>query len=148
MTEATALQPIVSALMMYIGATMHIPEVQIAPPEIRFISQSQIEAKACANEPCSVQGWFANENQTIYLSDMLDVHRNMHERSILLHEMVHYVQSKQNTPVLENECLTWKAREIQAYNIQYNWLYDNRVRVKTPTYNIALVGFQSLQCPD
>ena len=145
--EAVSLQAIVSALMMYINAAMYITEPQPSTPEIKFITQSQIEAKACDNKPCAVQGWFANNDQTIYLHDRLDVQNDMQARGILLHELVHYVQHKRDLPLLENTCLTWKAREVQAYNIQYSWLYDNRVPVKTPTFNIALVGFESLRCP-
>ena len=146
--EAASIHAIVGALITYINAAMYLSDTQIATPQIEFISQSQMEAKACDNKPCSVQGWFANDDKTVYLNDTLDIHRNMYERSILLHELVHYVQHTHDKPTLENTCLTWKAREVQAYGIQYNWLYDNRVKVNTPTYNIALVGFESLQCPE
>ena len=146
--EAVSLQAITSALILYINAAMQVADLQTDIPQIHFVPQSQIEAKACDNKSCgSVLGWFSNEDQAIYLKDTLDIQNDMQARGILLHELVHYVQHENNTPTLENECLTWKAREIQAYNIQYNWLYDNRVRVATPTYNIALVAFESLQCP-
>ncbi len=146
--ELTSLQAIVSALMVYINTAMYITDSQIAAPEVRFVPQTQIEAKACDGESCgNVLGWFSNEDETVYLKNTLDVQNNMQARGILLHELVHYVQYKHNIPSLENDCLTWKAREVQAYNIQYNWLYDNRVPIRTPTFNIALVGFESIKCP-
>ena len=134
--------------MVYINAAMYITDAQIPAPEVQFVTQTQMEAKACGGQSCgNVLGWFSNEDGAVYLKNTLDVQNNMEARGILLHELIHYVQHHQNSPALENACLTWKAREVQAYRIQHNWLYDNRVPVRTPTYNIAMVGFQSIKCP-
>ena len=146
--EVTSLQAIISALMVYINTAMYITDSPIGAPEVRFLPQTQIAEKACGADKCgNVLGWFSNEDQTVYLKNTLDVKNNMEARGILLHELVHYVQYKRNIPALANDCLTWKAREVQAYNIQYNWLYENRVPIRTPAFNNALVGFESIRCP-
>ena len=147
--ELASLQAITGALMIYINAAMSITDSQIAAPEVRFVPKSEIEAKACEENSCrNVLGWFSNDDQVVYLKNTLDVQNSMHARGILLHELVHYVQYMHDSPKLANDCLTWKAREIQAYEIQYHWLYDNRVRIRTPSYGIALANFERLRCPE
>jgi len=143
--EAT-IQAIVSGLLLYINAVMAVPDSNLAQPQVKFLSQSQMEAKACESRSCKVEGWFAHADQTIYLHDQLDVRRDLHARSILLHELVHYVQHKQNGIKKANECLSWKARETQAYRIQYKWLYENHVPPKTPI-NLAFYSLSTIRCP-
>ena len=146
--EVTSLPAIISSLMLYISAAMQIPDGQIPTPEVKFLTEKQMEVKFCGGKSCgSLLGMVPKEDGAVYLKDTLDVQRDMEARGILLHELVHYVQYKRNSPTLPNDCLTWKAREVEAYRIQHNWLYDNRVPISIPTYNIALVNFQSLRCP-
>ena len=146
--EVTSLSAIISSLMLYITAAMSIPEGEVPTPEITFLTEQQMAAKFCGGKPCgNLLGMVPKEDGAVYLKDTLDVQRNMEARGILLHELVHYVQYQRNSPTLANECMTWKAREVQAYRIQGNWLYENNVAISMPTYNIALVNFQSLRCP-
>ena len=146
--EVTSLSAIISSLMLYITAAMNIPEGEVPTPEVNFLTEQQMEAKFCGGKSCgNLLGMVPKEDGAVYLKDTLDVQRNMEERGILLHELVHYVQYQRNSPALANECLTWKAREVQAYRIQGNWYYENNVAINMPTYNIALVNFQSLRCP-
>ncbi len=120
----------------------------IPNPPIRFLPQEEIAAQACDNGCSNVHGWFSYKDHIVYLALDGDIYGNMYDRSILLHELVHYIQDRQGTPRMQNECKTWKAREAQAYEIQYRWLRRNGVPVRTPAYNVLLAGFESMNCDD
>ncbi len=144
--ETAAITGIISALLLYTQQAMHLIEVPFPPPEVRFTTQENIAAKACDIPQCDVEAWFSYQDKVIYLRDDRDIRSDMHARSILLHEIVHYVQEQIRLPQLGNACSTWKAREIEAHKIQFQWLYENHVRVKTPMFNLPLVNFDSIRC--
>jgi hypothetical protein len=65
-----------------------LPEVQ---PETTFVSHSYLVEQACGGRECKVMGWFPPGN-TIYLDNRLNPKASLYASSILLHEMVHYLQ--------------------------------------------------------
>ena len=135
---------IVTALVLYAQQATHTTEIAFAPPEIQFAAQYDIAVKACGTLKCNVHALFSYEKNRIYLRDDLDIVNNLYDRSILLHEIVHYLQHNINEPQMKNACHTWKAREIAAYHVQYQWLYENQVRVKTSAFNARLVNFDNM----
>lgn len=58
-------------------------------PEIAFVPHVELQRSAC-DRPCEVYGWYPL-GRTIYLDDRLDPIRDAKARSILLHELVHYL---------------------------------------------------------
>ena len=66
----------------------------------------------------------------IYLDSKLRPETNLFDRSVLLHEMVHYLQSLEGQghsglPAPEGDvakCLLWYKREREAYTIQEAYL--------------------------
>ena len=149
-------QELVGSLVQFIDTTYQIydpksKDLSIATlplPEVHFISRKDLSDKACPTDYCDAIGWFPNKEDIVYLAADQDVMHDLNARSILLHELVHYVQHKIGSPVGENECLTWKAREMQAYGIQYHWLRVNRVRVGTPAYNLRLASYSRMTCDE
>ena len=131
-------------LVLYAQQATHTTEISFTPPEIQFAAQYDIAVKACGNLRCKVDAWFSYEENLIYLRDDLDIVNSLHDRSILLHEIVHYLQHNINEPQMKNECHTWKAREIAAYHVQYQWLYEHQARVRTPTFNMPMVNLDSI----
>ena len=149
-------QNMVAGLLDFIGQTYEIYDpssrqagiAMLPVPEVHFISRSALVKKACPEGDCDPIGWFPNKGNIVYIAADQDVQRDLYARGILVHELVHYVQHTVGSPIANNKCLTWKAREMQAYGIQYHWLRVNRVRVRTPAYNLRLAGYSRLRCDE
>ena len=147
MHSGALLQETITALVLYIQATLGVTGA-IPNPEVKFMPQEEIAMRACGEHCSNVRGWFSYRDNVVYMTLDSDVLGNMYDRGVLLHELVHHVQHHRDSPRLHNDCATWKAREWQAYGIQYDWLHQNRVAVKTQTFNTLLVGFSRLDCTD
>ena len=148
MQSQALLHEIAAALILYIQAELGVVGV-IPAPEITFLPQEQLEELACPGSACrNAHGLFSYKDSAIYMGLDNDVYNNLYDRSILLHELVHYIQHHQEKPRLENDCETWKAREVQAYGIQYRWLRHHRVPIRTPGYNVQLAQFESVDCSE
>jgi hypothetical protein len=74
----------------------------------------------------------------VYLDDSLDFERPL-DSSILLHELVHYVQHDRDGPA--TTCAEWLRREQQAYRIQIEAL----IRVGADTL-APVMAVRSLTC--
>lgn len=116
--------------------------VPAEPPRIALVPHAQLERMACG-EPCRVYGWFP-PGETIYLDQRLDLRHDPGAQSILLHELVHYVQQKSGTFPAGDGCERWLAREWEAYDIQLRWLAERRA----PKTALSRYGFRpaSLTC--
>ncbi len=61
------------------------PPVIVPKPHAFFVEQ------ACNGQPCKVLGWYAG-GRNIYIDDRLDPENSLFASSIVVHEMVHYLQ--------------------------------------------------------
>ena len=148
MQSNSLLHEIITALILYIQAELGIIGI-IPPPEVTFVPQEQLKTLTSCTGGCrNLHGWFSYTHNAIYMGLDNDVYGNLYDRSVLLHELVHYIQHHQEKPRLDNECETWKAREIQAYGVQYKWLRHNRVPIRPPSYNTRLAHFKSIDCSE
>ncbi len=89
-------------------------------PRVEFVSHQRLQQQVCGR-PCKVYGWFP-PGQTIFIDDRLDPAKDVVARSILLHELVHYLQQEAGTFPPGGGCETWLDREWEAYDIQIRWL--------------------------
>ncbi len=95
-----------------------LPSVQLAP-------LAQMQAIVCRG-PCGVRGFYTPE-RGVFINESLDIKRNVVARSVLLHELVHYVQHVSGKfDGLHGDCYRWFMREREAYDIQNAYLRDNR----------------------
>ena len=90
-------------------------------PSIRFLPAAELSKLACHSE-CMVLGHYQG-GETIYLDEKLKPESNLFDRSVLLHEMVHYLQyavdADADKPQTQKEkCVLWYKREREAYAIQ------------------------------
>lgn len=90
-------------------------------PEIHFVPQPQLAQMFCG-KPCKVRAIYLRD-EGVYLDESLDLQASTFDRSILLHELVHYVQAISggyggNTP----NCERWNKAETQAYALQNAYL--------------------------
>src|SRR5262249_60353737 len=61
-------------------------------PSVQIVSPSFLQAAACNGRPhCKVMGWFP-PGEAIYLDERLDFEHDLLASSVVVHEMVHYLQ--------------------------------------------------------
>lgn len=90
-------------------------------PALLRVSRAQLETVACAGEKCGVLAIYRPE-AGIYLDENLHPETNLFDRSVLLHELVHYLQELHGERSDMRPCDRWYYREIEAYAIQKRFL--------------------------
>jgi hypothetical protein len=80
---------------------------------------------ACHGRECKVLGWFPPGN-TVYVDERLDPQNNLLAASIVVHEMVHYLQYRAAGQAagqgLEFSCTQSIELERQAYGAQREFI--------------------------
>jgi hypothetical protein len=66
-------------------------------------------------------GWFP-KGPTIYLDSSLDPVNDLAARSVLLHELVHFVQQENEAYAMLPVCQGWNEREREALTAQFEFL--------------------------
>jgi hypothetical protein len=90
-----------------------------APP-VTKVSRAEIERTIC-NGPCPVKAWHM-PGEGIFMDDRLSPETDLVHRSILLHELVHYLQDINGQGASMDECDRWLSREREAYRLQNQYL--------------------------
>lgn len=97
------------------------------PPRLIYLPTEKIRTQACS-VPCPVLAYYAG-GRDIFLDHSLNPLISLFDRSVLLHEMVHYLQAQQPDEMLALEaasprvrCRIWYAREYEAYAVQQSFL--------------------------
>jgi hypothetical protein len=91
-------------------------------PAVLRVSRDRLEAIGCAGKkPCGVLAIYRPE-AGIYLDERLDPEANLFDRSVLLHELVHYLQDLHGERSDMRPCERWYYREVEAYAIQKQFL--------------------------
>ena len=121
-----------------LGDTAPIPEAQLVPallkaidqlsryrqaagvPEIYRIPHEQLQQMVCG-EPCAALATYRT-GEGIYLDQNLKPETSPFDRSVLLHELVHYVQEMNGAHEDLKPCSRWYHREQEAYAIQKTFL--------------------------
>lgn len=93
------------------GLSGFIPE---RAPLIRITKRTELCRIAGLNPACKARGLLDNDG-VIYLDDTLDF-SDPSDASVLLHEMVHYVDWAKDGPA--TDCDGWYRKEQRAYMIQ------------------------------
>ena len=126
--DTVTLNEMVLTFLLYLQQAYAIDQT-IPPPQLNFLSDGEMTQMACARECNGVRGWTPPGN-SIYLHEDLSIEKDRYDQSILLHELVHYVQYQYGLDVMPTECLTWKTREAKAYQLQIQWLHEQRVSME------------------
>lgn len=93
---------------------------QRTPPDVEMIGAEDLAARFCAGR-CHVRGAYLS-GEGVLLADSLDLDHSPYDRSILLHELVHFIQDETHRYADESECDRWRDREIEAYAVQERYL--------------------------
>lgn len=95
--------------------------VPAQPPAVRRMPHAFFVESACHGHECKVLGWFP-PGDTVYVDDRLDPRDNLLAASIVVHEMVHYLQYRAAAAGLEFSCAQSIALERQAYGAQREFI--------------------------
>lgn len=97
------------------------PEI---PPDYQFKSHSFFVEHACqGNSKCNAGAWY-NDGGVIYIDDRLQDWKDPMVRSVIVHELIHYLQDLSGK-FSQKTCEEQLAREREAYAMQR--IYLNRV---------------------
>lgn len=113
------------------------PEVTLLP-HMRRASHEELEDRVCQKRCAVKAAYFPDEG--ILLDRALELDESALDRSIVLHELVHYLQERSGRYADLPPCKRWYAREDEAYWVQQ--VYLKRVRSGT-TLSFKLHA----QCP-
>ena len=89
-------------------------------PLVHRVPHEKIEQLTCGKKCAALAVYRSGEG--IYLDEALEPETNIFARSVLLHELVHYVQDVSNELSGAKPCERWYRREQEAYAIQKNFL--------------------------
>lgn len=107
-----------AALMSWAVTLSGYPAPDHLPAIIR-VPHSEMVHLACNDHDCKVLGWHP-PGDTIYLDNRLDLTGDTFADSILVHEMVHFLQEKAGA--FELGCQGSIGAERQAYAVQREFM--------------------------
>ena len=97
-------------------------------PELHILSKSEMSRKACfSSSKCRVKAYYVKE-EGIYFIDTLKPESEICDRSIILHELIHHYQKKQNKTFDLDEHTLWTLQERQAIFYQNVYLYQEKTK--------------------
>ena len=120
--EAVTLKAMVAGLLAWIGAHSHY-NVPDQVPVVAVVPHAYLEQLACG-QPCEALGVYPDGN-IVYIDDDLQVETNVCARSVLLHELVHYLQDINGRFLNVHPAMRSRLREHEAYGIQQVYLTEN-----------------------
>ena len=104
-------------------------------PEVRQVSQAELQRRFC-NGPCGVKAFYAPE-EGVFIDESFDLSRNVHARSVLLHELVHHLQARSGRfDAMTNACVRSNRAEAEAYRVQNLYLISIH-----STHRVAMTGW-------
>jgi len=123
------MKEILTALMIWLGANTPF-NTNYDIPNILFVTQDQMEEmfyKGSNKMPNTLHGLYDKESDTIILSDQWD-RRKPWDMSVLLHEMIHYLQDQNKMKfncVANMEKDAWPIQQLYLEKQHdYIWDYD------------------------
>src|SRR5688500_774050 len=113
------------ALMMSWAVTLTPYSMPDILPVAERVPHSFLVRNACDNRECKVHGWFP-PGKVIYLDNRLDPENNLYDSSVLLHELVHYLQQEARDATkqdaIHTSCNANVMAEREAYGVQREYL--------------------------
>ncbi len=111
------------------------------PPQVHRVPQAEISQQFCQT-PCQIKAVY-DPTLGVFIDDRLDVHSNVFDRSILLHELVHHAQSVSGRFDLgDSQCSRRNTSEQEAYFIQNQYLM-----AMNDGHRVAMTGWAA-RCND
>jgi hypothetical protein len=94
-----------------------------ALPMVQRIPRDELERRGCPTHSphCQVSALYEPARGIMIAADLLP-ETNLFHRSILLHELIHYLQDVGQELAAASPCDRWYQREIEAYTLQNRFL--------------------------
>ena len=89
-------------------------------PEVTFAPMFIVSQYACGGK-CEALGAY-HPQRGILIEWTLDPQRDLYARSILLHEIVHFLQDRHKAHGDRATCQRWHQRELDAFSVQNKFL--------------------------
>ena len=119
--EVSALKVMVAGLLTWIHVNGELP-MPPDQPEIAFVPHAELEQVVC-QKGCDVLGFSPDDaSDILYLDQSLDLENNECHRSILVHELVHFMQRREKEFADESPEVRNHWREMEALQIQRMYL--------------------------
>lgn len=96
------------------------PHPGVAPEIIYKPHQFFIDMACAGIEKCKAVAWY-NDEGVIYLDERMKGHTDPDTRSVVVHELVHYLQDLSGE-YKEMDCNLHAKREREAYSVQRQYL--------------------------
>jgi hypothetical protein len=90
-------------------------------PEVVRVPHAFMVEHACNARECRVLGWYAG-GRAIYIDERLDPQNDLFHSSIVVHEMVHYLQHEAGVLTKVSDCKQALLFEREAYSVQSMYL--------------------------
>lgn len=135
---AAPLDRVQALSILHMAAGLRGEPVPDDKPIIHLASRERLCELAERPPPCRIQAFTRDDDGHIYLAEDLDFADAGHA-SILLHEMVHWLQWRSAGPA--TSCADRLQREREAYALQIHVLE----RVNVPALHLR-VAFQMMRC--
>lgn len=107
-------------------------------PDVVMVSHAVLVDKACAGRECKVVGWFP-PGHTIFVDARLSPNEDLFASSIIVHEMVHYLQQESHKYGTPYTCESLVAMEREAYAVQREYFvrYGVYRPISTAMHNVG-----------
>jgi hypothetical protein len=109
------------AILMSWAATLSGYSRPVTAPEIVMVPHTYLVAEACGGHECRVLGWYP-PGPRIFLDDRLDPVTSLYASSIVVHELVHFLQQQSGRFEEDHSCDSAIQREREAYAVQREFL--------------------------
>lgn len=104
-------------------------------PEVHQVSRAELQERFCSGA-CGVKAFYAPK-EGVFIDESLDIERDVHARSILLHELVHHVQAQSGRfDAMRDACVRSNRAEEEAYRMQNLYLVSIH-----STHRVAMTGW-------
>jgi hypothetical protein len=80
------------AILLSWAVTLSGYPAPLHPPEVLMRPHSFFVENACKGRECKVMGWYAG-GRNLYIDERLDPEKDLLASSVVVHEMVHYLQA-------------------------------------------------------
>lgn len=107
-----------------------------ALPKVETMPHQALAEILCAGKFCNAVAYYDPKTQTIYYDDRMQLKQERNAQGFIVHEMVHYLQHKQNAD-FDAAILPCEQRmqlEREAYRVQRFFLREHKYN----TYQIDL----------
>ena len=89
-------------------------------PQVTVVAEDELSSRVCRGA-CSAKGAFI-PGQGLFIVNGLEIETDPQDRSVLLHELVHYLQDLNGRYADEAACDRFRDRELEAYRLQDEYL--------------------------